>query len=118
MSYRIELGRRGEALAAAHLSAVGHRILDRNWRCDVGELDLVTADGDDIVAVEVKTRSSLSAGHPFEAITPTKLHRLHRLGARWCVEHGERISRLRIDIVGVILPHTGSSIVDHLERVR
>jgi len=118
VSYRIELGRRGEDLAAAHLTAAGHRILDRNWRCADGELDLVTAIGDRIVAVEVKTRSSLGAGHPFEAIGPRKLQRLHRLGVRWCVEHGARVARLRIDIVGIVLPRSGQSSLDHLEGVR
>ena len=118
MSYRIELGRRGEAIAAEHLSAAGHRILDRNWRCAAGELDLVTAIGDQIVAVEVRTRSSLGAGHPFEAISPQKLQRLHRLGVRWCVEHGERVARLRVDIVGIVLPRSGPSSLDHLEGVR
>jgi putative endonuclease len=118
VSYRIELGRRGEALAAVHLEGLGHRILDRNWRCELGELDLVTAVGDQVVAVEVKTRSSLSAGHPFEAISAVKLQRLQRLGARWCADHGVRIGRLRVDIVGIVLSNPAAPMIEHLEGVR
>lgn len=118
MSYRIELGRRGEDLAADHLITAGHRVLDRNWRCDAGELDLVTAHGDQVVAVEVKTRSSLRSGHPFEAIGAVKLQRLHRLGTRWCVEHRVSVSRLRIDVVGIVLARSAAPVIEHLESVR
>ena len=118
MSYRIELGRRGEALAADYLLDHGHRVLDRNWRCDLGELDLVTAIDHWIIAVEVKTRSSTAEGHPFEAVDARKLARLHRLGTRWCADHRVSVGRLRIDVVGVLLPKLGASVVEHLEGVR
>lgn len=118
MTHRIDLGRRGEALAADFLLARGHRVLARNWRCPLGELDLVTAIDHWIIAVEVKTRSSLAAGHPFEAVDGRKLARLHRLGAQWCAEHGASVGRLRIDVVGVLLPRDGAPVVEHLEGVR
>lgn len=117
-SYRIAIGRRGEEIAAQHLRALGHRILDRNWRSRDGELDLVTADAERIVAVEVKTRSSTAAGHPFEAIDARKLDRLHRLGAQWCAEHRVSTRRLRVDVVGVVLRRGHDPRVEHLEGVR
>ena len=62
------LGRRGEDLAAGYLEAQGMRIVDRNWRCSEGEIDIVALDGDALVIAEVKTRKSLAYGHPFEAV--------------------------------------------------
>ena len=74
------LGAYGEAVAARHLAEQGMALLDRNWRCDEGELDLVLRDGDALVVCEVKTRTSLEHGSPHEAVTPEKLSRLVRLG--------------------------------------
>jgi putative endonuclease len=99
------LGRRGEQLAADHLVEEGLEILDRNWRCDIGEIDIVARQGSTVVVVEVKTRSSTAFGHPFDAVTGEKLSRLHRLGRRWREAHPEHRGRpLRIDVVGVLLP--------------
>ena len=69
MAAKDVLGKRGEELAAAFLESEGYTILDRNWRCPQGEIDLVALDGVDTVFVEVKTRSSVAFGHPLEAIT-------------------------------------------------
>lgn len=111
-----ELGRRGERIAADFLEDAGHRILDRNWRCSVGELDLVTDHAGWIVAVEVKTRSSLDYGHPFEAIDARKLRRLQRLGRLWCEAHERPRARTRVDAVAVLLGGA-DPVVEHLERV-
>ena len=62
----------------------GHGSLARNWRCRLGEIDIVARDGGDLVFIEVKTRTSHDFGHPFEAITPIKLARLRRLAIAWC----------------------------------
>ena len=69
-------GRQGEDRAARHLSAQGYDILDRNWRCAAGELDIVAAHGGDLVVVEVKTRRTEGYGHPFEAVDAAKRDRL------------------------------------------
>jgi len=114
------LGRRGEDLAAEHLRAIGHVVLDRNWRADRGrgELDLVTLLDQRVVAVEVKTRSSLDFGHPFEAVRAAKLERLYRLGWEWCETHRMRGRLARVDLVAVLLPDVGEPLVEHLEGVR
>ena len=96
-------GRLGEELAAAHLIGQGLIVLDRNWRCDVGELDIVARDGDALVICEVKTRSSRRFGDPLEAVTSTKAARLRRLAARWIVAHDVRPREIRIDLVGIVL---------------
>ena len=82
------IGAYGESVARRHLSEQGLVVLDRNWRCERGEIDLVLRDGDVLVVCEVKTRSSAqSCGTPHEAVTDAKLRRLpagHRVagGAR------------------------------------
>lgn len=92
-------------------------VIDRNWRCQQGEIDIVAVDGDETVFIEVKTRSSVAYGHPLEAITAQKLARLRRLAAAWCDAHPGDHSRIRIDAVAVIAPATGSPVVEHLRRV-
>lgn len=111
------LGRRGEDLAAAALVAKGYLLLDRNWRCPLGELDIVAVDGAETVFVEVKTRSGLGFGHPFESVTPVKLARLRRLAAAWCEAHPGGHDLIRIDVIAVILPAAGEPVIEHLERV-
>lgn len=96
-------GRLGEELAARHLIGQGLVVLDRNWRCDVGEVDIVAQDGDDLVICEVKTRRSRRFGSPLEAITPEKAARLRRLAACWVRAHGVRPTHIRIDLVGIVL---------------
>ena len=111
------LGAYGEALAARHLVEQGMVLLDRNWRCEAGEIDLVLRDGRVLVVCEVKTRSSVACGYPHEAVTPVKVARLAELGARWQQAHGVRAEELRIDLVCVIRPRRGPSTVDHVRGV-
>ncbi|MEC4840811.1 YraN family protein [Mycobacteroides chelonae] len=77
-STRAQIGSRGEDLAADYLSKDGFTVLDRNWRCRYGELDIIAADGEVLVFVEVKTRTGRAFGTPAEAVTHTKLRRLRR----------------------------------------
>ena len=108
------LGRVGEAMALRHLRDDGFTILDRNWRCTMGEIDIVARDGDTLVICEVKTRSSLRYGTPLEAITETKLHRLERLAASWMRERGVRANRVRIDAICVHRPPRGQISIEHI----
>ena len=108
------MGRYGEELAARHLTGLGMALLDRNWRCREGEIDLVLRDGDALVVCEVKTRTDDSHGSPHEAVTPAKLERLVRLGERWAEAHGVRPPETRVDLVAVLRPHRGRSVLDHV----
>jgi putative endonuclease len=117
MSHNAELGRRGEDLAAEHLEARGFRLIDRNWRCRHGEIDVVAAHRACTVFVEVKTRASERYGHPFEAITPVKLVRLRRLAAMWCEAKGTAAGPPRIDAVAVLLRPGAAAVVEHLEGI-
>ena len=111
------LGAYGERVAAAHLSAVGMVVLERNWRCPAGEIDIVARDGDVLVFCEVKTRSSAAFGSPLEAVTPRKAARLRRLAAAWMRERGLHVPDVRIDLVGVLRPRRGPARVEHVRGV-
>ena len=117
MATKDDLGRRGESIAAAFLIAAGMTVVERNWRCPQGEIDIVATDAGETVFVEVKTRSSLAFGHPLEAITVAKLARLRRLAAAWCEAHPANHDQIRIDAIAVIAPPIGEAEVEHLVRV-
>jgi putative endonuclease len=96
------LGGFGEDLAAAHYRAHGYAVLERNWRCGAGEIDLVCARGATLVVCEVKARTGTARGHPLETVTRAKQLRLRRLGAVY-LQHQERNwAEVRFDVVGVL----------------
>jgi len=111
------LGRQGEQLAVEHLQRAGLRILDRNWRCAEGEVDIVAAERRTLVICEVKTRSGIRYGTPLEAITRQKRNRLRRLAIRWVVAHGVLFDEVRVDVVGVLRAESGSFTVEHVRGV-
>jgi putative endonuclease len=111
------LGVYGEQVAATHLVESGLTILDRNWRCELGEIDIVARDGDTLVVCEVKTRASTSFGNPLEAVTEIKAARLRRLAARWIADHRVHPPDVRIDLVGVLRPRRGATEVEHVRGV-
>ncbi|HEX6515887.1 MAG TPA: YraN family protein [Nocardioidaceae bacterium] len=114
---RRDLGAYGEALAATHLTDQGMVLLDRNWRCEQGEIDLVLRDGRVLVVCEVKTRTSNAYGSPLEAVTERKAARLRRLAARWLAEHPVHPEEVRIDLVGVLAPPGAPATLDHVRGV-
>lgn len=116
-SHNAALGTYGETLAERQLTAHGMVVLERNWRCELGEIDLVLRDGDVLVVCEVKTRSSDAYGSPHEAITATKAARLRRLAARWVSEHDVRPREIRIDLVAVLRPRRGASQIEHVRGI-
>lgn len=101
MAAKDELGKHGEQVAVDYLLAHDLQILDRNWRCPDGEIDVVAREGHTLVAVEVKTRSGRSHGTAFEAVTEAKVARLRRLAGRWLAEHQERFDAIRVDVVAL-----------------
>ncbi len=112
------IGAFGETVARRHLSEQGLVVLDRNWRCERGEIDLVLRDGNVLVVCEVKTRSSAQrCGTPHEAVTEAKLRRLHRLATAWQEAHGVRAVDVRIDLVAVIRPPRGPAEVEHVKGI-
>jgi putative endonuclease len=100
------LGTFGEDRAAAWYLERGYQVLDRNWRCRDGELDLVLALGRTVVFCEVKARSGTAFGVPAEAVGATKQARIRRLAARWLGEHGDRLGSrpavIRFDVAALL----------------
>lgn len=126
MSARKALGRYGEDVAARRLREGGMAVLERNWRCAEGELDIIARDRDALVICEVKTRRTGRGGtfeHPMAAVTPAKSARLRRLASRWLTErwltrYGQPPrGGVRIDLVGVMLPDRGAPLVQHARGV-
>jgi putative endonuclease len=111
------VGAYGERVASAHLTRLGMVVLDRNWRCDDGEVDLVLKDGRVLVVCEVKTRTSLEHGSPHEALTDDKLRRLQRLGRRWAEAHQVSPPEIRVDLVAVLRPAKGAALVEHVRGI-
>lgn len=116
-SVAARLGKRGEDIAAEYLLARGYDVIERNWRCRAGEIDIVARQENSLVLVEVKTRSSLSAGHPFEAITATKMARLRALAGLWCAAQNHTFSSVRIDAIAVLMHSSQPAKVEHLTGV-
>jgi putative endonuclease len=108
------VGSYGERVAVRHLERSGFTIVARNWRCEIGEIDVVALDGPTVVVCEVKTRSGLGYGSGLEAVTRSKAARLRRLGHRWLAEHGRPGTRLRFDVLAVHRPRRGPATVEHL----
>jgi putative endonuclease len=116
---RAEIGALGEQLAVEHLVALGLEVLDRNWRCRYGELDVIAAHKATRTAifVEVKTRTSDRFGGVQEAVTPEKVRRLRRLAGLWLAGHGGNWSAVRIDVVGVRIGRQRTPEITHLQAV-
>jgi len=114
---RRALGSYGERVAARYLVGQGMIVLDRNWRCKAGELDLVLRDRDDVVVCEVKTRSSVGFGPPLSAVGPAKYQRLRQLSLLWVEGRNLERPAIRIDLVGVLVPRRGPVRVEHVVGV-
>lgn len=115
-----QLGDYGERLACRYLTDIGFTIVERNWRCARGEIDIVAVDGSCLVVCEVKTRRSEAFGAPFEAVTPTKARRLRRLAGLWVAQATQDRrtgDELRIDVISVLRPTGGRVRVEHLRGV-
>jgi putative endonuclease len=116
-----QLGVRGEDLACAEMERQGMQVLERNWRCRLGEIDIVAAEVDEagltLVFCEVKCRSGLGFGHPLEAITFTKMRTLRQLAALWMREHRVKASTIRLDAIGVVLVSGEPPSLTHVRAV-
>ncbi|RKN38776.1 YraN family protein [Streptomyces hoynatensis] len=127
MNHRTALGRFGEDLAVRTLRTAGLTVLERNWRCRAGEIDIVAQDpagrGRTLVVCEVKTRRGGGYQHPMAALTPRKAERLRELAQWWLCERWLAVHEslppggVRIDLVGVLLPGRGAPVVEHAKGV-
>jgi len=115
---RTQLGALGEQLAVDHLSSLGLRIVQRNWRCRYGEIDVIAEDADrTVVFVEVKTRAGDGFGGLAQAVTPHKVRRLRRLAGVWLAGQEQRWPAIRLDVIGVRVGRRREPEVFHLQGV-
>lgn len=104
----------GEEVTAQYLISRGDEILDRNWRIREGEIDVVSLSSDGTFHfIEVKTRSSLAFGHPFEAINREKAHRMQRLAMGWLATHGCLGCEYTIDVVAILIASDGTHSLEY-----
>ncbi len=104
------LGALGEERAEAFLRERGYRIRERNYRCPLGEIDIVAEEGDTIVFVEVKTRKGLAFGWPKEAVGRRKMRKLSQVASFYLKEKGLLERKARFDVVSIILSPEGEDI--------
>ncbi len=115
MTFKQNLGIQGENAAVDYLEALGYQIITRNWRCRFGEVDIVALHNSQTVFVEVKTRSGAGFGHPFEAITSSKVRAMRKTANAYCVANRAGPS-IRLDAIAVYLLH-GKISIEHLKQV-
>ncbi len=115
MDRRKQTGRQGEDIAISYLVDRGYKIIQRNWRCPSGELDIVMEVGSTLIFVEVRTRRGQHFGSAEESITPAKQARLIKLAQTYLQETVTPHQSWRIDVVAVQLG-PGSPQVKHIEN--
>jgi putative endonuclease len=109
------LGQRGENLAANYLKQHGYTIVETNWRCKHGELDIIARKDAVLVFVEVRTRRADSSEPAFESITPRKRMKLTTLAHAYLAAHHLINTLWRIDVIAIGIPRTGNPIIEHGE---
>jgi putative endonuclease len=113
---RRRLGQFGERVAAAHLEAEGYRIIERNFRCREGEVDIIAEDGRCLAFVEVRTRRGSAMGGAADSLTPLKGARITAAAEAYCQRHLDLPPERRIDVIAVDLSPEGRVLrLEHIE---
>jgi putative endonuclease len=108
-----KLGVQGEEIACTFLERAGIQIIERNWRCQAGEADVIGRDGGDLVFIEVKTRSSDCAGFPEDAVTRTKRRRYEKIASEYLFSHNLPSARVRFDVVSLLISADNKAFLRH-----
>ena len=108
-------GAYGEQLAVNHLQHNQYQIINRNWRCKHGEIDIIATKGNILVFVEVRTRHALSTEAAFESISASKQHKLIALAHAYIHENDLQDQVWRIDVIAIAIPRYGKPIIEHVE---
>lgn len=108
----IPLGQQGEALACQYLSRQGYRVLARNYRTKLGEVDIIAEEQGTLVFVEVKTRRGHQCGHPLEAVTPVKCRQISKAALQYLAETGREGQAARFDVVAISIAGEGAPVIE------
>ena len=115
------LGATGEEIAVDYLVSQGYVVFDRNWRSKSGEIDIIASEKfnsqEELIFIEVKTRSSRDYGDPIEAISATKYLRMYRLALEWLSENSASREAWRLDVISIVISRAQEIEIDHLKRV-
>lgn len=110
------LGTRGEDIAEKYLRKKGYRIVERNYRCRLGEIDIIALDGRSLVFVEVKTRRNQNYGRPCEAVNAVKIRHILRTAACYTALSHIRYGDIRVDVVEILMQGT-KPYIHHIENI-
>ena len=113
---RISLGDTGEKIARKFLVQQGYKIIDTNYRESLGEIDIIAEENNDLVFIEVKTRSGDGFGSPAEAVTPRKQRQIIKVAEYYLSEKKSFDIPLRFDVVSVLFGEDGKPIVETIEN--
>ena len=111
---RRAVGAWGERHAVQHLIDCGWRVVARNWRCRLGEIDIIAFDGETLVFCEVKTRRGFAFGPPAEAVVAAKARRLRRLAAQWLASNPIHPREIRFDVLSVSMRRDAPAEIEHI----
>ncbi len=112
-THNSELGKRGEDAAVRYLEARGYEILERNWKCCAGEADIIAFDEDDLVFIEVKTRSNIKLGLPAEAVDAKKRERYEKIAALYLRDFERYDIPVRFDVIGILVTRRDRAMLRH-----
>ncbi len=110
------LGERGEAIAASYLTGLKFAIVERNFRCKGGEVDIIAREGKTYVFVEVKTRRNLSFGPPQMALTPFKQRQISKAALTWLAKKRLFGADARFDVIAILVPDHQVPVIDHIRN--
>ena len=115
-SRRDDLGKKGEELAVSHLKSLGYKIVERNFRCRLGEIDIIAYHGKTLVFVEVRTRKSCQFGSPLSSVAYRKQKKLITLAKFYMKKHRLFDRVARFDVVGITLDKTGNASIELVQN--
>jgi len=110
------IGNRGEELAAACLERSGYKLIERNFRCKGGEVDIVAREGKTLVFVEVKSRKTLTYGVPQLAVTPFKQRQISKAALTWLARNRLHDTPARFDVIAILLSSDYQHQIDHIKN--
>lgn len=116
LNKRQRLGQGGEQYVAEYLEKKGYRIVDKNYRCKLGEIDIIARDGEELVFIEVKTRSGLSHGSPAAAVDLRKQRQISRTAQWYLAERTLFDSPARFDVISVLFDDTRQLTIEHISN--
>jgi putative endonuclease len=112
---KLSLGRQSEEIAACFLRKKGMKILERNFSCNVGELDIIAKDKDAFVFIEVRSARGSFFHNPLDSLTKVKIRRLRILGQVWLKKHRVNDAYLRFDVIGIVYKQKEIDTITHIQ---